>query len=238
MDYVLGALRDRLINILFIIPAILGALTVHEFSHALVSSLLGDPLPKAKGRLSLNPFDHIDPAGILMLILVGFGWAKPVHVDPRYYKRPKLGMSLVAFAGPVSNLIFAFILCLLMVVLWLFPFSGKLYDILYMLLYYGISINIGLAIFNLIPIPPLDGSKVLFAILPRRAYYKFLEVERYGIIILILLLLGIPTRLLSYFGVSYSISMWFDLTTYLSIARDAIFGAYTAAIIFIINLFL
>jgi Zn-dependent protease len=233
----MGGIRERLIDLLFIIPAILGALTIHEFSHALVSSMLGDPLPKEKGRLSLNPFDHLDPAGILMLILVGFGWAKPVHVDPRYYKNPRLGMSLVAVAGPVSNLILAFILCFFLALLSLVPISSNLVMIIYQLLFYGISINIGLAIFNLIPVPPLDGSKVLFSFLPPKAYNKFLQVERYGIIILICLLLGIPSRLLSLIGLPGTVTMWFDLTTYLSIARSAIMNAYFFFISMIINLF-
>ena len=181
---------------LLTLPAILLAISMHEFAHGFVSAKLGDPTPRATGRLSFNPLAHIDWVGALCLFFFGFGWAKPVQIDPRYYKHKKLGIILVSLAGVIMNFILAFLLtfvCALMI-----RFVGPLvpetegavraYNILYMMVYYGVTINIGLGVFNLIPIPPLDGSKVLFAVLPNKYYNFILKYERYGMIILVLLL--------------------------------------------------
>lgn len=222
-------LKQYLVQALYLLPGIVVALTFHEFAHAFVSTKLGDPLPRATGRLSLNPAKHIDPLGFVMLFLVRFGWAKPVVVDSRYYKHKKLGMSLVALAGPVANLIMAFLFtaCSMLVAvryntLWAAGTTGTGMTVLlviYQLLTIAVSLNIGLAIFNLIPISPLDGSKLLAAFLPMRAYNKVLQYERYGFLILLLLLLDVPGRLLGICGVPSYITQYVDLSYYLNYAR-------------------
>lgn len=225
----LEMLKQYLVQALYLLPGIVVALTFHEFAHAFVSTKLGDPLPRATGRLSLNPAKHIDPLGFVMLFLVRFGWAKPVVVDSRYYKHKKLGMSLVALAGPVANLIMAFLFTassMLVAVryntLWAAGTTGKGMTallVIYQLLTIAVSLNIGLAVFNLIPISPLDGSKLLAAFLPMRAYNKVLQYERYGFLILLLLLLDVPGRLLGICGVPSSITQYVDLSYYLNYAR-------------------
>lgn len=222
-------LKQYLVQALYLLPGIVVALTFHEFAHAFVSTKLGDPLPRATGRLSLNPAKHIDPLGFVMLFLVRFGWAKPVVVDSRYYKHKKLGMSLVALAGPVANLIMAFLFtaCSMLVAvryntLWAAGTTGTGMTVLlviYQLLTIAVSLNIGLAVFNLIPISPLDGSKLLAAFLPMRAYNKVLQYERYGFLILLLLLLDVPGRLLGICGVPSYITQYVDLSYYLNYAR-------------------
>lgn len=163
------------------IPALLIAISFHEYAHARVSYSLGDPTPKWRGRLSLNPLVHLDPIGLIMLWLFRFGWAKPVEINPSYYKEPKKGTILVSLAGPMANLILAFIA---MIILKLDILRiGVLDSFIYILFLY----NLTLAVFNLIPIPPLDGSKILAGLLPARQAYEFLKLEAYGPFVLILL---------------------------------------------------
>ncbi len=163
------------------IPALLLAITFHEYAHARVSYSLGDPTPKWRGRLSLNPLVHLDPIGLLMLWHFRFGWAKPVEINPSYYKEPKKGMILVSLAGPLANLILAFIT---MIILKLdILHNGILDNFIYILFLY----NLTLAVFNMIPIPPLDGSKILTGLLPARQAYELSQLEAYGPFILILL---------------------------------------------------
>lgn len=178
-------------ELIYLIPALIVALVLHEWAHGYMSYVLGDPNPKNDGRLSLNPLKHIDPVGALCLIFFKFGWAKPVMVNPRAYKNPKLGMALTALAGPLTNFIVSFIaiLCMmLMIKLNVYATTITLY--VYTLLYYITVLNIGLGVFNLIPIPPLDGSKILFAILPEDAYFGYMKFERYGMLILLLLIMS------------------------------------------------
>ena len=244
----MSILKEYLVEALYLLPGIILALTIHEFSHAFVSSKLGDPLPKATGRLSLNPMRHIDPIGFIMLFLVRFGWAKPVMVDPRYYKHKKLDMSLVALAGPVSNLLTAFVLTALSMLVavrynlrYIAGQTGTLMTVVlvvYQLLTVAVSLNVGLAIFNLIPISPLDGSKVLAAFLPLRVYNKVLQYERYGFIILLLLLLNIPGRFLNIFGVSGAVTPYVDLSYYLNIARAFVTNFFQSVWEPVFNLFL
>lgn len=163
------------------IPALLIAITFHEYAHAKVSDAMGDPTPRWTGRLSLNPMAHLDPVGLLMLWLFRFGWAKPVQINPSYYRDPKKGILLVSLAGPLSNLLLAFI-TLIFIKMGLF-FNGILFTFLQILFVY----NLVLAVFNLIPIPPLDGSKILTSLLPGRQTYAFSEIETYGPFILIIL---------------------------------------------------
>lgn len=170
-----------LMELLVSVPAVLIAITFHEFSHGYAAHLLGDPTPKNQGRLTLNPIPHLDPLGTLMLLVAHFGWAKPVQVNPFYFKGDRQrGMLLVSLAGPFSNLVLALFVAILYN---LFDVSGYLALFLFLLL----SINVYLAIFNLIPIPPLDGSKILLGLLPRHMHEYIYKIEAYGPIILILL---------------------------------------------------
>jgi len=180
---------------LFAIVTLLGiiyALTIHEFSHAFSATLLGDDTAKDSGRLSLNPLTHIDFIGFLMLLLIGFGWGKPVSFNPNNLKNQKWGPAIIGFAGPLSNIISAFIF--LGVLKYLIPFLNfSPSDLFIYFLEYLIIINIVLAIFNLIPIPPLDGSKILFAILPDQFedFKNFLEQNGSSILLALLVLDGL-----------------------------------------------
>ena len=182
-----------LVQLLLRVVAVLFCIVFHEVSHGFAAYLLGDPTAKAQRRLSLNPLRHIDPFGALMMMLVGFGWAKPVPVDIRYFKKPKSGMALTALAGPLSNFVLAYIMMLLAhVFLGIFvvnevPYSNLTQGVLdFCVLVSGLSI--GLGVFNLIPFPPLDGSKILGILLPDRIYYKVLRYEFAGAIIMMALL--------------------------------------------------
>lgn len=185
----------KLTYILVLMFCVLLALSVHEMSHGLVAYWLGDDTAKYMGRLTLNPLHHLDPVGAICLFLFGFGWAKPVPINPnRFEKKGKSGMVLTALGGPISNFILAFIAEI--GVLYFgglsfasdAQFSFKLVSILNILCTYMVLINLGLGVFNLIPIPPLDGSKVLTAVLPTRLYFKYMEFERYGFILVLLLM--------------------------------------------------
>ncbi len=176
--------------------AVLLCLTVHETCHGLAAYALGDPTARDRHRLSLNPLRHIDWLGLAMMLAVGFGWAKPVPVDPRYFKRPKQGMALTALAGPVSNLLLALLAVFLSRELyargaWM-PMGIRV-SLFQFLLYTLAPLSIGLGLFNLLPIPPLDGSKVLGAFLPDRAFFGLMRYERYGMFLLLAL---------SWFGVT------------------------------------
>lgn len=178
-----------LINTLVWLPAILIALTFHEFAHGLVADRLGDRTPYYQGRLTLNPLPHIDWIGFLMLIIFKFGWAKPVQVDPRNFNRvsPKTGMMLVSLAGPGMNMLLALIgmfLYKLIIPLESSQWAGLLVPLLPPLIY----INLILAAFNLIPVPPLDGSKILAGILPDSGARLIYSLEQYGPLILLLLI--------------------------------------------------
>ena len=162
-------------------------LTIHETCHGLAAYAMGDPTAKSMHRLSLNPLRHIDWIGLCMRFFCGFGWAKPVPVDPRYFKKPKQGMAVTALAGPVSNLLLALLLLLGTRLIYDFaPYTGVWNGIIRILFDTAI-LSIGLGVFNLVPLPPLDGSKVLAAFLPDRAYFQLMRYERYGMLLLLLL---------------------------------------------------
>ncbi len=174
-------------QLILLIPVLLFSLTIHELSHGYVAFLLGDRTAKNMGRLTLNPIAHIDWIGFLMLMTVGFGWAKPVPVDMRYFENPKRGMALTALAGPVSNIIMAFISALIFAFAST-KFGANLNNYVKLFLILMVQYNCVLAMFNFIPIPPLDGSKILGAFLPNKAYFTLMMYEQYGMIVLIILL--------------------------------------------------
>lgn len=166
--------------------AALIALTVHEYSHGLAAYKLGDPTAKNLGRLTLNPIKHIDVFGALCMIFFRFGWAKPVPIDPRYFKKPKRDFAITALAGPLSNLLMSLISALVYLLVWN-VFSDKIFtsafafravENLLLFIYAFHAVNLGLAIFNLIPIPPLDGSRILNIVLPQRTYFAIMRYER------------------------------------------------------------
>jgi len=181
------------------IPVLLFAITIHEYAHGRAALWLGDPTAERMGRLSLNPLPHIDPFGAICLFLFNFGWAKPVPVDPRYFKNMRTGIIFMAVCGPFANLIMAFLTGIL-IRFFFFPWEFYLKILTYMLL-----MNIGLGLFNLLPIPPLDGSHVLENILPPRAAHKYRNFKKYGAFLLIGIILldnfahtGILNRILVY----------------------------------------
>ena len=179
-----GSLWDLLLRLV----SVFLCLTVHETCHGLAALALGDPTAKRARRLSLNPLRHIDWFGLLMMVTVGFGWAKPVPVDPRYFRRPKQGMALTALAGPVSNFLLALVLLFAGRLVYDYaPYSEANQRLLTFLLTTAI-LSLGLGLFNLIPIPPLDGSKIVAYFLPPRAAWAYMSAGRYGFIILVLLL--------------------------------------------------
>ena len=166
------------------IVAVILCLTVHESCHGLAAYALGDSTARAQHRISLNPLHHIDWMGLAAMVILGFGWAKPVNVDMRHFKDPKRGMALTALAGPMSNLLLAAILLLLARLLWAAAPDGIGWALLLRFLILSAQLSVGLGVFNLIPLPPLDGSKVLFSLLPDRAYLSLMRYERYGFLVL------------------------------------------------------
>lgn len=174
----------QLWEMLIVVAASLLCITFHETCHGLAAYWMGDPTAKKQGRLSLNPLRHIDIMGLVMMAVCHFGWAKPVPVDMRNFRRPKAGMALTALAGPVSNVLLALVFLFLYGLLYRALYSVQfLLDMIWLTAY----ISLALAIFNIIPVSPLDGSKVLFALLPDAAYAKLMRYERYGMILLLVL---------------------------------------------------
>lgn len=188
------SMREKIVYVLVMVFCVLLSLSVHETAHGLAAYAIGDKTARNSGRLSLNPMHHIDPFGALCLFLFGFGWAQPVPINPMNFKHKKSGTVLTAVAGPLSNFILAFIAEIFVILLGRMTFTSStsigfnLASVCYIISTYMVTVNLGLALFNLIPIPPLDGSKILNAILPRRIYFKIMEYERYGFILLILLI--------------------------------------------------
>lgn len=166
------------------------AMPIHEYAHGLVAYKMGDPTAKWQGRLTLNPIKHIDVVGAIAILIFGIGWAKQVEINPRNFRNPKLGMAISALAGPLSNIFLALIAMILYKIFMLVPFTGNIAPLtaITQLLSIIITVNISLAIFNLLPIPPLDGSRVANYFLPERIYFKIMQYEQYIFLGLILLM--------------------------------------------------
>lgn len=198
-------------QLLISVPITLVALTGHEFAHAWVSSKLGDPTPKLEGRLTLNPFAHLDLVGTILMVLTGFGWAKPVGVNPMYYKDRKKGMALVAASGPIANLIMAVLSTVLLAIVFVLMnksiLGGAVASSIITILNLFIMRNLMFMVFNLIPLPPLDGWKVVGMFLPNRIYYTILQYEQYAMfLIMALSFLGVLNSVLSVgYGTIYNL---------------------------------
>ena len=197
--------QGALLSLILTIPGVLIAITFHEFAHAFAADKLGDDTPRKEGRLSLNPLDHLDPVGSLLLLLAGFGWGKPVNVNPRNYTRKismELAEAIVSLAGPLMNIILAFIFSLIYCAIYKFAGAGFILstigNVIILLLQVTISVNIGLGVFNLIPLPPLDGSKIIMPLLPYKAKQWFVNNERiFYIIFVVIWITGIAGYIVS-----------------------------------------
>ena len=180
---ILGSLTE----LLYSIPCILIALTVHEVAHGWMAYKLGDPTAKTMGRLTLNPLKHLDPIGALCMLFFHFGWAKPVPIDSRYFKKPKRDVALTALAGPVSNILMAFCGILLFSILRAVfvqvgaasSLGATIQQLVLYLLFYFYSLNLSLALFNFLPVPPLDGLRIFLVFLPQKYYFGIMKYERY-----------------------------------------------------------
>jgi len=192
---------------LLMVPVLLISLTVHEFSHGYIAYRLGDMTAKDEGRLTLNPLKHIDPIGAIMMIIARVGWAKPVPVNPYFFKDRKKGMMLVSVAGPLSNLLMAFTgIFLFQAVAYSFYeiILGGNKPLMYVLDFLRLffAANLNLAIFNLLPVPPLDGSKILSGVLPTEMYFRFMQYERtIGMVFLLIVVVfpGVLSNILGFF---------------------------------------
>lgn len=194
-------------NLPITLIAVAFSLTVHEFAHAIVSYIMGDPTAKMSGRLTLNPFKHIDWVGVICLALTGFGWAKPVPIDSYYYKDRKFGIVWTSFAGPLANFLLTFVALFIYVLLFRFAPAfafGTIGSLLSDLLVTIAYTSAGFGVFNLIPVPPLDGSKILFAVLPDDQYYNLIRGNQIlHIIFLVLIFSGLISGPLSFLRNSY-----------------------------------
>ena len=186
------------------LPGLILAMAVHEYAHARAAVALGDITPRMTGRLTLNPLAHIDPIGLLMLILAHFGWAKPVMINPRNFKNYKRDDILVSLAGPAANLLLAFLT--LVVLLIYSKFFGRMSQGTYLVLQLIVLYNINFAIFNMIPLPPLDGSHILKHFLPAHYAYRYAQIERYSFFILIVFVM---TPVLTYILIPLQQLVWF-----------------------------
>lgn len=173
-----------------LVAASLLCITFHETCHGLVAYWLGDPTAKNQGRLTLNPIKHVDLMGLVMMAVCRFGWAKPVPIDMRNFKNPKAGMAITALAGPVSNVLLAYVAVLFYSLFFYFyqRSASQVWYVILVFFSYLEIISAGLAVFNVFPIPPLDGSKVVFSFLSNQTYYKLMRYEKYGMVLLVILL--------------------------------------------------
>ena len=178
-------------ELLLRLPVVLMAITIHEYAHGYAAYKMGDPTAKFQGRLSMNPLAHMDLLGALCMILFRFGWAKPVPINPNNFRNRKKGTVIVSLAGPLSNLFLALVgavVCGVLLRVGTYVEGGMFMYALQLIFTQMLVINISFAVFNIIPVPPLDGSKILGAILPSKYYFRFMQYERYGFIILLVLI--------------------------------------------------
>ena len=204
--WLLSAGTSGILNLLLTIPGVLIALTFHEFAHAWAANKLGDETPRIQGRLNLNPLSHIDPMGFVFLIVAGFGWGKPVQIDPRNFNSKhsiSKAEAMVSAAGPIMNFILAFVFLIIYYLLFsvtnvLDALSVQWQQVIFLVITYTISINIGLGVFNLIPLPPLDGSKILMHFLPYNGKQWFYNNQQiFYIIFLLIWITGLSSTILN-----------------------------------------
>ena len=188
-----GFSLELLLSILLSLPILLFSLSCHEVAHGYIAYKMGDPTARNLGRLTLNPLKHLDPMGTLLMLLVGYGWAKPVPINTRYFKNPKKGMVLTALAGPLTNFLLGFVLLILTaaysVIMNTFvlnenttQFAFVIAETVFQTLYFGAYLNVTLAVFNLLPVPPFDGSRIFLSFLPPKWYFGIMKYERYILI--------------------------------------------------------
>ena len=200
--------KAYIIHLLLCLPIILISLSLHEAAHGYAAYKLGDPTAKNFGRLTLNPMKHLDPIGFICMLLAGIGWANPVPINTRNFKKPRRDMALSAAAGPLSNLLLAALFCAILKVYSIFfpqaflnltGFAANALVFFGIFLYYGISLNITFAVFNLLPVPPFDGSRLLYVFLPPKYYFGVMKYERYlALAIMLLLLFGVLTPIINF----------------------------------------
>ena len=202
-----GDIQYFLVSLVLSLPIVLLSLSVHETAHGYVAYRLGDPTAHSMGRLTLNPIKHIDPIGFICMVLCGFGWAKAVPINTRYFKNPRRDMALSAAAGPISNLLLAIVFAVLLKIYFTFAPTilmindniATLEYIIFLFLYLGIQLNVTLAVFNLIPVPPFDGSRIAYVFLPPKFYFGVMKYEQYIYIgLMVLLILGVLDPVLDF----------------------------------------
>ena len=196
---------ETILGLIALLMALFVAIPFHEFAHAFTAVKLGDDTPRLSGRLTINPMAHISPMGALMIFLFGFGYAKPVPVRMRHFKNPKRDMAIVALAGPLCNILQAFVYMFLFCAISSVNTTNMGIAYIAFFFYYAAQVNVSLGVFNLLPIPPLDGSRLATALLPSKYYFKIMQYERYIMIgLFVLLFTGILSTPLSYLSMLIS----------------------------------